>query len=284
MPVQSMLDVSALFHGTTKNNWMKGREGQSTLYLTRSRRDAENYAEETSESEWEEDHTPVQVIAAIGGHQLQTLAEMPGVEIHPDWGWVEGMEHENSQEGVDSKREYTWQESFNACGCVSISGFTDEHKGLFVVDALDGSRIKIPGQNYEKKQKKKYTQAELESLDLDFLDRMAFGYVTDELAWLDPEDLTIIYAGDMENPDYRFKSDGMEWVKEVDLSEPVKVSIDTDGKLCLEDGHHRYFAAKKRREKLIASIEIKGNPIKAILSRQAEKAHKMDREAGFGMS
>lgn len=119
---------------------------------------------------------------------------------------------------------------------------------------------------------KHYTEQQLIEMDVDALDKMAFGYVQDQEITVDPHKLHV-YLSDMENPEYRFAKEGMAWIRSVDLSEPIAVSRrDNDTRLWLEDGHHRVFAARLRGEKLTAIVEIKANPVRAILKKQeAEK-------------
>lgn len=121
----------------------------------------------------------------------------------------------------------------------------------------------------------RYTREALEKMDINDLDRMAFGYVDGQKMTVAPKDLKIKYADDLENPQYKFdKGDaqgrkGMDWARSVDFSEPVQLSVGRDGKLYLEDGHHRYFAAQKLGKKLPAEIsKIEGKPIEEILKRQ----------------
>lgn len=270
-------NIGALYHGTTEKEWRSKRETEGILYLTASRMDAENYAEEAAMGEWSEEHNPVSVIALIGAKDLQILAQMPGVEICPDWGWVDA----NTPAGSDVK--YTWEDSYNACGCIAISGFLDEHKKLFHTISLEGTEICLAEEEGAKQQTRSFTRAELEAMPIDELDRLAFGYANDDVAWVSPEQLTIVYPDDMANPEYQFERGGMPWVNSVDLSEPISVAIDNDGKLQLMDGHHRYFAAKIRGEKLIAQIEIKGNPVQVILQEQKARRRKAGQEADFGL-
>ena len=117
---------------------------------------------------------------------------------------------------------------------------------------------------------KRYTREELERMDIDDLDRMAFGVVGGEERTLEPSSLRILYLGDLENPEALFAQQGMAWARGVDLSEPVEVSVNDDGEFCLEDGHHRWFAACLSKRNLVARIDIKGKPIEVILARQAQ--------------
>lgn len=123
-----------------------------------------------------------------------------------------------------------------------------------------------------------FTQAELEDMDIDILDKIAFGCQDGDIVELDPSDLVIKYPGDLENPEEKYRTGGMSWVRSVSFDEPVEVSVGDDGRLYLEDGHHRRFSAIKQGKKILASMEIKGNPVQFILNRQAlilpcEKKH-----------
>ena len=116
-----------------------------------------------------------------------------------------------------------------------------------------------------------YTRDELERMHIDDLDRMAYGHATGDTVKLHPNNIKIKYHDDLENPKDKFAKGGIKWVKSVDQSEPVKVSIDQQGKFNLEDGHHRWFAAKKLNQHLNANIEkVTGKPIETILQRQGK--------------
>lgn len=106
-------------------------------------------------------------------------------------------------------------------------------------------------------------------MDIDILDKIAFGCNDGDVIIVNPADLVIKYPGDLENPLECYRKGGMAWVRSVSLEDPIEVSIGEDGRMYLEDGHHRRFAAIKRGEKLRAEVEIKGNPIRHILARQS---------------
>lgn len=36
----------------------------------------------------------------------------------------------------------------------------------------------------------------------------------------------------------------IEWAKTIDLSEPINATLFSDGQIIIQDGHHRYLAAK----------------------------------------
>lgn len=120
---------------------------------------------------------------------------------------------------------------------------------------------------------KKFTEKELIEMNIDELDELAFGYHSGQIINIKTKNINI-YLNDIENAEYRFKKEGIDWVKSVDLSEPVSISIRQDGKFYLEDGHHRYFCAKKLGENLLAEIDIKGNPVLKILEKQKKAQFK----------
>lgn len=115
-----------------------------------------------------------------------------------------------------------------------------------------------------------YTREQLEQMDIDHLDIMAFGHYGGEEIMIDPDAIKIKWHGDLGNPEHKFAQGGMDWVRSVDFSEPVELSVNNDGEIELEDGHHRWFAAKKLGRKLKGIIEIKGKPIERILAKQEQ--------------
>ena len=120
-----------------------------------------------------------------------------------------------------------------------------------------------------------YTQRQLEEMDVDELDLMAYGCKGGDIYTFKPSDLKIKWKDDLENPQYKFQLGEMDWVRSVCFDEPVEVSVDDNGVLSLEDGHHRWFAASKLGIELKGVIEVKGNPVKTILAMQ-EKALKSE--------
>jgi hypothetical protein len=66
----------------------------------------------------------------------------------------------------------------------------------------------------------------------------------------------------------RFNS--KKWSEKINLSEPIDISYESNGyglKFYLEDGHHRYFAAKTLNKTLNVNLEIKANPITKITNK-----------------
>lgn len=122
---------------------------------------------------------------------------------------------------------------------------------------------------------RKYSRHELEKMDIDTLDKMAFGVTSGQCVVTLSHKIHIQYPGDLENAQHAFDTKGMEWARQVDLSDPVEVSIDNNGRWNLEDGHHRWLAASKTGRSLTALINVKGKPIERILAQQsAEPAEK----------
>jgi GNAT superfamily N-acetyltransferase len=102
---------------------------------------------------------------------------------------------------------------------------------------------------------------ELQAMDTEDLDRLAFGVTSGDVIEVDPSDILIQYKSDLSNPEEKFRTGGTKWLKSVDLSDPVDVEVHKDGKLYLADGHHRWFAASKLGKKLRALVEVKANPV-----------------------
>jgi len=111
--------------------------------------------------------------------------------------------------------------------------------------------------------------SDLERLDIDVLDKAAWGVVQDETITVSPDELGIRYKEDLANPEAKFKEGGMDWVRSVDLSEPIEIGVSEEGNLQIEDGHHRWFAAKKLGKDITGTITIiRGKPIAKILEDQ----------------
>ncbi len=99
----------------------------------------------------------------------------------------------------------------------------------------------------------------------ELLDKAAFGF-DDTLDQIMPDKLSVKWHDDLDNVKYYIKKKGLtdaEYAKRVDLSEPIDVSFDGK-KFYIEDGHHRYYAAKILNSPLKMNLEIKANPIEAL--------------------
>ena len=100
-------------------------------------------------------------------------------------------------------------------------------------------------------------------LPTEMLDRMAFGFSEEDIKELSPNQLKIKWKDDLENVKWEVKKSGLSpkaWSSKVNLSEPIDVSFEKNN-FYLEDGHHRYFAAKTLKKPLNVNLEIKQNPI-----------------------
>jgi hypothetical protein len=107
------------------------------------------------------------------------------------------------------------------------------------------------------------------------LQNAAYGF-TDELDEIDPRELNIKWKSDLANVRHEVRESGLsakEWSKKVSLDAPVDVFY-KDGKFWLDDGHHRYFAAKTLGKKLKMSLQIKDNPINALGGEDYDRYHR----------
>ncbi len=113
-------------------------------------------------------------------------------------------------------------------------------------------------------------------ISIEALDIAAHGFSSDDIKTLKPEQLNIKWRGDLENVKYEiehlFKKSNLprskfikNWAEKVSLEEPIDVSYEKN-KFYIEDGHHRYYAAKILNKPLNVNLEIKMNPIKKVSS------------------
>lgn len=110
---------------------------------------------------------------------------------------------------------------------------------------------------------------ELERLDIDQLDRWAFGVIGDQIIKIDPKDIAVVHFDDLDNAKHqadRYPGGRKAWARGFTFDEPVDISVTEPGAFVLEDGHHRYLAAKTLGRKLPAKIRIKGKPIEVLLA------------------
>jgi hypothetical protein len=108
-------------------------------------------------------------------------------------------------------------------------------------------------------------------ISIETLDRLAHGFSEEDIKTINPNDLKIKWKDDLENVKYEIKQSGLtpkQWASKIKLTEPIDVSYWEDGKykkgFYIEDGHHRYMAAKILKKPLNINLEIKVNPIKTI--------------------
>ena len=98
------------------------------------------------------------------------------------------------------------------------------------------------------------------------LDRAAFGFFYDDIKTLMPNQLHIKWRDDYSNVLWEVQKSGLSkkaWAEKINLSEPIDVAYEKN-KFYIEDGHHRYYAAKVLNKPLNVNLEIKMNPIKAL--------------------
>ncbi len=116
------------------------------------------------------------------------------------------------------------------------------------------------------------SRAELERMPTDELDRAAFGFARDDVIEVPVDEIRIRYAGDLENAEYSVRT-ASQARRVLEDAPPVEVVL-RGGALDLEDGHHRYVAARLLGlESLTAVVrDIDDNPINAILSEHEPNA------------
>lgn len=103
-------------------------------------------------------------------------------------------------------------------------------------------------------------------ISIEALDRAAYGFSSDDIKEIDPKKLNIKWKTDLENVFWEQKKSGLtpkQYSLKISLEEPIEVSYEK-GKFFIEDGHHRYFAAKVLKKPLKINLEIKDNPIKKL--------------------
>ncbi len=107
-------------------------------------------------------------------------------------------------------------------------------------------------------------------LSIETLDRLAHGFSQEDITQLMPEQLKIRWKDDLDNVKWEIEKSGLtpkKWASKINLIEPIDVSyMDYKNKrgFYIEDGHHRYMAAKILKKPLNVNLEIEVNPIKTI--------------------
>ena len=99
-------------------------------------------------------------------------------------------------------------------------------------------------------------------LDVEILDRLAFGFADTDIKTLLPNQLNIKWKDDLDNVKYEIQNSKLspkQWASKINLSEPIDVSYENN-KFYIEDGHHRYLAAKILNKPLNVNLEINENP------------------------
>ena len=106
------------------------------------------------------------------------------------------------------------------------------------------------------------------------LDRAAFGFTEEDIKTLNPKQLNVKWDADLENVEFQVNQFAMKhkvsldkakllWAKKVNLNEPIDVIYEKD-KFYIDDGHHRYYAAKILGKSLNVNLEIHQNPIEKL--------------------
>jgi hypothetical protein len=106
----------------------------------------------------------------------------------------------------------------------------------------------------------------------DALDRWAFGFAVGDIITLMPDQIGIQYEGDLENPEGAIEGvgDPVAWARSVSLRKPIDVTY-RQGRFWVEDGHHRWTAARILKKKLRCKVvKIDDNPILALQTRGLE--------------
>lgn len=108
-------------------------------------------------------------------------------------------------------------------------------------------------------------------ISIETLDRLAFGFSSEDIKTINPNDLKVKWKDDLENVKWEINKSGLtpkQWASKINLSEPIEVSYWGDNKhkigFYIEDGHHRYMAAKILNKPLNVNLEIKVNSISTI--------------------
>jgi len=107
------------------------------------------------------------------------------------------------------------------------------------------------------------TGREYAEMSIEEIERKAFGFAEEDIKTISPSKLNIRWKDDYENAIYKQEKSGLskiDWAKTVDLSEPIQLSY-KNGKFYIEDGHHRYYAAKILNKDLnVNEVDFKDNP------------------------
>jgi hypothetical protein len=100
-------------------------------------------------------------------------------------------------------------------------------------------------------------------LSLAVLDRAAFGFSSEDIKELMPNQLYIKWKEDWKNVKWEQEKSGLskkQYASKISLEEPIDVSF-AKGKFFVEDGHHRLFAAAVLKKPLRVNLEIRDNPV-----------------------
>lgn len=113
----------------------------------------------------------------------------------------------------------------------------------------------------------------------------AFGFTEESVKTIMPNNLRIKWKNDLENVKFEIgllkkKLNNMplskimkSWAEKINLNEPIDVVYEKD-KFYIEDGHHRYYAAKILNKPLKVKLEIKENPIVKLSNLSYDDFHR----------
>jgi hypothetical protein len=177
---------------------------------------------------------------------------------------------EEEDETLDEK----WSEKYKrSIDCNNPKGFSQKAhcKGrLKEEDFLDEKCPKLKITDEMKDEMSKFNSAEqfLRSggFSIEVLDRAAYGFSSDDIKTLMPNELNIKWKDDYENVIYEQMKSGLskiDWAKKINLTEPIDVIFEKN-KFYIDDGHHRFYAAKILKRPLNINLEIKQNPILSL--------------------
>lgn len=113
------------------------------------------------------------------------------------------------------------------------------------------------------------TGPEYAAMSIDELDRAAFGFSRNDIKTLHPSQLNIKWEDDWGNVIAEQQSSGLsqiEWAKKINLSDPIDVVYE-NGQFKVDDGYHRYYAAKILGTQLPVNIQIKDKPHRTIIEK-----------------
>jgi len=121
---------------------------------------------------------------------------------------------------------------------------------------------------------------EWSELGIDEIDRAAFGFAEGDIKSLPADEIQLKWVEDMENVEHQIAISGKsreEWAQSVDRSTPIDV-IYEDGAFKIDDGHHRYTAAKILGEDVPVSLTIKDKPHVALVDRALANGEEVNPE------
>ena len=111
---------------------------------------------------------------------------------------------------------------------------------------------------------------------IEALDRAAYGFADTDIQTLMPNQLKIKWREDMANVMWEQNKSGLskkEWAKKINLTEPIDVVYEKNN-FYIDDGHHRFYAAKILNQPLNVTLTIKQNPITTLGYNDYDKFHR----------